>query len=137
MTGRRETAGAVRARLVATLTGRLPELRATAAEELLDRAGAGAGTAMRTLDAYLAARREVFTVAVTECPAAYLRLVQVLLAAGHDVTVPACADCSKQDTTLRSRDGVRYCHRCYARRGTVCAPGAAPAGGLPPAAPRA
>lgn len=88
MTGRRETAGAVRARLVATLTGRLPELRATAAEELLDRAGAGAGTAMRTLDAYLAARRGVFTVAVTECPAAYLRLVQVLLAAGHDVTVP-------------------------------------------------
>jgi len=119
MTGPRETPGAVRVRLVTMLTGRLPGLRAASAEKVLDQAGAGAGTAMRTLDAYLAATPDAFTVAVTECPAAYLRLVQVLLAEGHDVAVPACADCGKQDTSLRSKDGVRYCHRCYARRGTV------------------
>ena len=119
MTGPREPAGAVRARLVAALTGRLPELRPAAAGEVLERAGAGAGTAMRTVDAYLTATPDTFTVAVTECPAAYLRLVQALLTAGHDVTVPACADCGKQATGLRSKDRVRYCHRCYARRGTV------------------
>jgi hypothetical protein len=75
--------------------------------------------AMRTLDAYLTARPDAFTIAVTDCPVAYLRLVQALLAAGNDVAVPACADCGRQDTGLRTRTGVRYCHRCYARRGIV------------------
>lgn len=119
MTGSREAAGAVRGRLVAALTALLRELQVVQAEEALDQAGAGAGVAMRALDTYLAARPGAFTIAVTDCPAAYLRLVQVLRAAGHDVTVPACADCGKQDTGLRSKDGIRYCHRCYARRGTV------------------
>ena len=122
MTGSREPAGAVRARLGAALAGRLPGLQVTWAQEVLDRAGAGAGVAMRTLDAYLAARPDAFTAAVTSCPVVYLRLVQALLAAGHDVTVPACADCGRQDTRLRSKNGIRYCHRCYARRSTtLCA----------------
>lgn len=116
---RSESAGDVLARVVDHLTAVLPDVSAEEARSLLEKARAQERKGLRNLDQFLAAEPDALTTGVSDCPAAFVRLAYVLLGAGHDVSPPVCADCSRPASYLRASPGGRLCSRCTARKSSV------------------
>jgi hypothetical protein len=109
----------VLARLVAHLAAVVPGLSKDAARAALVKAQAETRKGLRELDAYFAVRPEALTVGVSDCPAALVRLAQVLLKAGHAVSLPVCAACGRAESFLRATSGGRRCSRCNSRRSRI------------------
>lgn len=109
----------VLARLVAHLVAAVPGLDEDGARTALAKAQADTRKGLRELDAYFAVRPDSLTVGVSDCPAAFVRVAQVLLEDGHGISPPVCAACGRAQSYLRAAPGGRLCSRCSSRRSRI------------------
>jgi hypothetical protein len=99
------------------LADRLPGLDVNTALDLLQRSRAWNSHALLDLHDHLLAQPDALTTGNSKCPAALIRLVHALLAAGRDdVVAPTCVACGRTPPELPGlRDTGRVCLACYRR----------------------
>jgi hypothetical protein len=114
MTAVREPHHQVLARVTNRLAADLPGLGPDGALTAVTLAESQLRTALRRLDAYLAAHRDAFTSGSPDCPASFIRLAHTLAEMGYPVVLPRCAVCGRSPRYLRSSADGRLCSRCWA-----------------------
>ncbi len=114
MTAAGEPRHQVLARVTSRLADDLPGQGPDGALSAVTRADSQLRTALRRLDAYLAAHRDALTSGSPDCPASFIRLAHTLAEMGYPVVLPRCAGCGRSPRYLRNSAGGRLCSRCSA-----------------------
>ncbi|CAM5281353.1 hypothetical protein SVIRM249S_07090 [Streptomyces viridochromogenes] len=111
---RPEPPAVVRARVVAYLRRAVPELALEEAEQALVAVNAHRHVGLHRLDDHLRQHPDALRSGDAATPPSLHRLLRHLHAAGHQVTVPACARCGKQRRLPERSPQGRICSSCAA-----------------------
>ena len=113
MTHEEGSAAAAQQRLRARLLFDVPSVDADMVDALLTAARADGPRTARQIDAYLASNPDGLLAPDPLCPLGIVRLTQVLVTHGHEVTPPACARCGRRVHLPRQEPGGRICESCH------------------------